>query len=969
MLNNAFGMAKFHLLILIILLTTSTTYGQFAGGNGTEENPYEISTIDDLQEVINHTDAHFIQTNDIDAGETEQWNEGKGFEPINNFTGSYNGNGYKINDLTIDRPEGSRASMFQSVLQSGVLKNIHTRNVQIRSSSGAAGITGINYGVITHSSATGTAKADRKAGGIAGRNDASGEIHQSFASVDVTSNIDRAGGFVGQNNGLIKNAYAMGTVKGVGPNNHMPRSGGFVGTLVEGSIINSYASGKVIGQNPSLGGFYGFITEAKIINSYWNTETSSQSGNSSVPDDSEVSLQGLTVAEMIQKEVFGDWDFDTVWQIKEGAGQASYPYLIENEPDYLPGSIQHSSFGSVTPGLSKKITIEITNPTDKQIEFSGYDFISTPWNWLDEFPEYLTAQNNFEAVVGPGQTHEFELEWSPDSNERDLDAIFHLVHNHPELHPDFFRIHLKGTISAGDGEDLATISAPKYNERLLTDGVHTFRATIHDDSINENDLCWSSDKDGQLGCGAEISVTDLSEGNHSITLESSESSDTIPVRFYPDLWELYQSEPAPAEVDRIFEDFNIIYVTGDIEDRSWDSYGFEFDQQSLYPSRMTIISKLDILRRQRFTEPPTFIGEYETVYDWAKSTINTIEMRLDCGSARGGGGNVSFPLDNSLWGILDGTKDCTIAAESSPTPRSYNSALSLFVHEVRHSEPDDPRHFGKCEDRSSDLTLEDGSGYAWMAKYNMWVYAYSLHDPKYVQDSSESSARLQLASICGEERSGEPKHSNPAVETVVDEIIGTAQEPGRVKLDSPGKDDDEIDLLPELNWIRMPGTFGYELQISKDPNMGDPVINLSEIDHTTYRVESELNVNSQYFWRVRSTNDMGEGDWSETWSFETGTTTDTPDEKEIPDEFSLKQNYPNPFNPVTRIGYELPETVEVTLEVFNLLGEQVAVLVNEQQPAGTYQVRFDGSELSSGVYLYRLRAGDYVETHQMMFIK
>lgn len=90
---------------------------------------------------------------------------------------------------------------------------------------------------------------------------------------------------------------------------------------------------------------------------------------------------------------------------------------------------------------------------------------------------------------------------------------------------------------------------------------------------------------------------------------------------------------------------------------------------------------------------------------------------------------------------------------------------------------------------------------------------------------------------------------------------------------------------------------------------------------------------------------------------------------ETPQAFALQQNYPNPFNPATVIRYQLPRASQVRLEVFDLNGRAVATLVEARQPAGTYSVNFDGSELSSGVYMYRLQAGDAVFTRKLTLIK
>ena len=88
-----------------------------------------------------------------------------------------------------------------------------------------------------------------------------------------------------------------------------------------------------------------------------------------------------------------------------------------------------------------------------------------------------------------------------------------------------------------------------------------------------------------------------------------------------------------------------------------------------------------------------------------------------------------------------------------------------------------------------------------------------------------------------------------------------------------------------------------------------------------------------------------------------------------PTSFSLSQNYPNPFNPSTMIRYELPRSSRVSLKVYNTLGQEVAGLVNDTRPAGVFTVQFDARRLASGVYYYRLLAGDFVSTKGMMILK
>ncbi|HMK37923.1 MAG TPA: T9SS type A sorting domain-containing protein, partial [Bacteroidota bacterium] len=88
-----------------------------------------------------------------------------------------------------------------------------------------------------------------------------------------------------------------------------------------------------------------------------------------------------------------------------------------------------------------------------------------------------------------------------------------------------------------------------------------------------------------------------------------------------------------------------------------------------------------------------------------------------------------------------------------------------------------------------------------------------------------------------------------------------------------------------------------------------------------------------------------------------------------PVQFVLRQNYPNPFNPATTIAYDLPVPAFVRLSVFDILGREISVLVSERIEAGAHAVRFDGSDLASGVYFYRLQAGESVTTKRLILMR
>ena len=104
-----------------------------------------------------------------------------------------------------------------------------------------------------------------------------------------------------------------------------------------------------------------------------------------------------------------------------------------------------------------------------------------------------------------------------------------------------------------------------------------------------------------------------------------------------------------------------------------------------------------------------------------------------------------------------------------------------------------------------------------------------------------------------------------------------------------------------------------------------------------------------------------------TWSV--SGTVGVEDEDQIPTQYSLRQNYPNPFNPTSTIQYAIPDGGLVTLKVYDILGKEVATLVNEEKSTGVYEVNFSASQLTSGVYFYTIIAGSFVETKKMILLK
>jgi photosystem II stability/assembly factor-like uncharacterized protein len=124
-----------------------------------------------------------------------------------------------------------------------------------------------------------------------------------------------------------------------------------------------------------------------------------------------------------------------------------------------------------------------------------------------------------------------------------------------------------------------------------------------------------------------------------------------------------------------------------------------------------------------------------------------------------------------------------------------------------------------------------------------------------------------------------------------------------------------------------------------------------------------------YDWTVRAVDAAYTGSILSSGVFQIGGTTAIANNVELPISFALSQNYPNPFNPSTTIKYAIKSSQFVSLKIYDILGNEVATLVNEDKPAGNYKIEFNSSSFSSGVYFYKINAGSFVETKKMILIK
>ncbi len=287
----------------------------FSGGDGTADAPLLIETPEQLFNIRYYPKKHFKLISDIDVSDYWQDWEPVGEEGKNEFQGAFDGNNYKILNLSIYRPAAENVGLFGVVNGGAIIENVNLENVSITAQHHVGALVGKNlFGYIFNSHATGEIKAQRYAGGLVGSNYDRGEIWGCYAHVDVEGET-RLGGLVGWNDfGNIANSFATGDIQG------KLRSGGLVGARMGGEIVNSYAVGKITGE-VGTGGLVGVQWPMTgVEKSYYDEETTGQ----------EDSGKGTakTTAEMKEKKTFRDWDFEHVWAIDEGE---TYPYLQQRK--------------------------------------------------------------------------------------------------------------------------------------------------------------------------------------------------------------------------------------------------------------------------------------------------------------------------------------------------------------------------------------------------------------------------------------------------------------------------------------------------------------------------------------------------------------------------------------------------------------------------------------------------------------
>ncbi len=322
---------KLRLYLLAVLFYASFLFA-FTAGEGTVDDPYQISTRADLEEVNSSLTASYILINNIDLADVIYNQAVIAASPAAKFYGTFNGSGFAITNLTINGDPNDFSGLFG--FNDGVLTNIGVENCNISGYRYVGSLAGINEGTITNCYATGEVDGEYYIGGLVGHN-SGGTITNCYAVVTVTGNED-IGGLVGYNrDSTIANSYAAGAVSGdslvgglVGENYWASITNCYAGGAVSGgyyaaglaginilaSIQNCYASGVVSGDY-FVGGLVSYSRGSTIEKCFWDKQTSWQTTSAGG--------RSKTTEQMMLADTFTGWN-NGIWKINDGN---DYPRL------------------------------------------------------------------------------------------------------------------------------------------------------------------------------------------------------------------------------------------------------------------------------------------------------------------------------------------------------------------------------------------------------------------------------------------------------------------------------------------------------------------------------------------------------------------------------------------------------------------------------------------------------------------
>ncbi|MFD2531815.1 BspA family leucine-rich repeat surface protein [Gracilimonas halophila] len=1019
----------------------------YAGGTGTEADPYQIETWEHLHNVRENLDAHFVLNNDLDEttegyatyvkdGETLA-NDGKGWEPIGTkgteFTGAFNGGGHTIAGLHIQRSATDFVGLFGAT-GFGTIEDLGLVNVDITGADKVGSIAGSLSGPLTTSYATGAVSGEANVGGLAG--ELYGYMGNVYSLVDVSGD-SYVGGLVGLNDVTVVNAYAAGAVEG----------------------------------DSNVGGLMGYSTNPLAIGSFWDTQTSGQ--QSSADGTGKTTTELNTLATFTTGLGEQAWDVEQVWQIMEpGSDYVSYPYLrgfAYDEPGAEPAVNPIPGLEALSPAP----VVLATTPADgaEQVAVDAQIRVSydQPVEAVDLTGVVLSDASGAAVTGVSAAVADSGLTLShgglaggaayrvtvPAGAVANLDGIpgaeVSWGFATEQLVPEAVTL-LSPQDGAGSIEVLASFqwSPSEGAERYHLQVSGADELVVDIDSLERDTYTLADSLDygvsysWRVRAGNQAGWTGWSEAFEFVSEAAAPAllfpaANAAGVSIAPQLewsgeagggpWRVQLAGPAgfqQALVDTLLGQPRY-WVTG-LEEAMGYTWRVRVETEG------TTSGWAEGAFTTRSAPDPVAINGYTIGFDGVTASDYRLISLPGSGSVdpkqlfegeygtqwrlvwdNGEDANYfeEYNAQTNPYGLEPGKAYWALSREDVPITRTsesvplnardayaiglhsgWNLIANPFTHPVSWGEVQqlnglEEALWGYNGSYAASEELEPLSGY------------YVYNDPEAPHDSllipysppgrqkSKRALRAQGQAQAKRKATVSSRSMRLKAQAVdadaamkVDIVMAAGNGAGQLKR-HPSIELAEHALMVKDEGLRRGGWAGLTLE---DPGAitSETVVFKGPVGQS-YRVSVEVpeslrgmavllkNTVSDVTWLVRpgAAERLTLTEPASEYQVYVGQEEALLDMQEqmIPTQIELRDNYPNPFNPVTNIQYSIPERQHVRLEVYDVLGRRVQVLVDEEQPAGYYTFQFDAGRLASGVYLYRMQTGGTVKTGRMTLVK
>lgn len=835
-------------LLSLLTLTSGSINAQFAGGSGTVEDPYQVSTIEQLQEIDNYTTSHFIQINDIDASVTATWNDGAGFDPIGQsdlkFKGIYDGNGYTISHLHINKSQ-FYTGIF-ALTDGSLIKNLKVESVSIEGTYGVGivvgqahstvfenihvggevigrthvgGIVGVltNFSTILESTSNIEIKGSEGSGisdsdnfgGLVGWN-LGGEIYRSFSAGNISaSNYSTIGGLVGTNNRFIIDSYTYTNI------NADSQGGGIAGKNTDnGIVLNSFAVNQVNG-NEELGGIFGLNAGTEVI-AYHDISINDNLEAFGVGVNVET-VKGYSTSRLVGDSAsffMDELDFENIWAVQD----TTYPTLLwliayfELESSSFPVAISEGEtfdfYGTVRNKGGQIASQTIYLKTDAGVvldsvitgQLSEDETESFTLSWLTE----LGDQGNYNLIVS-SDNDEVLLEVSvltkpgtpvlvsPASESVDVSLLPEFIWDEAPL-TNFYQL------------EIATDD--QFTSPVLFDSLLQTNVSLTDSLQYLTQYFWRvrgvSDQ-GEGDWSETWSFTTIIEKPALVSLETP-ADGTEEVSISPMLsWmasaraESYQIQLALAA------DFqSVLLDTSAVAGTSLSVSELNFNTDYYWR-----VKAVNVGGESDWSEIYTFFTEYALPKPSALLPSNNQQ-------------DVGIPTVFN-WQPVEGAADYTLEV-------SLDSSFSSL------------------------LTLESNTEGSSSSKAKSWTISQEVTNLDF---ATSYYWRVRASNTLG----------NSDYSAVKSFVTDDAPLEGAVVLSSPEDLIEDVAFPVVLTWDNFTEGASYELQISQSPSF-DTTLSVSNTTELSYTI-SDLQDTTSYYWRVRASVDDQATAWSDVWSFST----------------------------------------------------------------------------------------------------